>query len=57
MNSHEFINHELKFDLYDPYIPIEKEIMSILDDKDGATDNELLEEVHNNVQIGESCDR
>jgi hypothetical protein len=56
MNSHEFINHKLKFNLNNPYITIEKEIMSILDDKDGATNSELIKEV-DNVQIGESCDR
>ena len=56
MASHEFINHKLKFDLNNPYIPtIEKEIMSMLDDKDGVTDNELIEEV-DNVQIGDVVD-
>ena len=50
MNTHEFITFELDFDLNNPYLPIEEEIIGILDDKYNAIDNELIEIV-DNVQI------
>jgi hypothetical protein len=40
MNAHDFINYEVEFDLHNPYIPIMKEIIHMLDDKDDAVDNE-----------------
>jgi hypothetical protein len=52
MNAHEFINEELEFDLNNPYIPIEEEIIHTLDKRDDAVDNEPIEEV-DNVQIGD----
>ena len=32
MNAHEFINYELEFELNNPYIPIEKETICMLDE-------------------------
>jgi hypothetical protein len=52
LNGHEFINHELKFDLKNPYIPIEEEIIGMLDGRGDAIDNEPIEKV-DNVQIGD----
>ena len=52
MNAHEFINYALEFDLNNSYIPIEEEIIGMLDGKDDATDNEPIEEV-DNVQVGD----
>jgi hypothetical protein len=31
VNAHKFINYELEFDLNNPYIPTEKEIIGTLD--------------------------
>jgi hypothetical protein len=33
MNAHEFINYKLEFDLNNPFIPTEEEIISILDEE------------------------
>ena len=44
MNAHECINYELKFDLKNTYIPIEEEIIGLLDWRGDATDNEPIEE-------------
>ena len=52
MNAHEFINYELGFDLNNPYIHIEEELRSMLDERGDATDNEPIKEV-DNVQIGD----
>jgi hypothetical protein len=52
MNAHEFIKYELEFDLNNPYIPIEEEIIGMLDKGDDATNNEPIENV-DNVQIGD----
>ena len=52
MNAHEFINYVLDFDLNNLYIPIEEEIISMLNERDNATNNEPIEEV-DNVQIGD----
>ena len=52
INPHEFINHELEFNLNNPYIPTVEEITCILDERDDATNNEPTEEVYN-VQIGD----
>jgi hypothetical protein len=51
MSAHEFINYELEFDPNNPYTPIEEKIIGMLDERDDAADNELIEEA-NNVQIG-----
>ena len=56
MNAHEFINYEVEFTLNNLYIPIEKEIISMLDARDDATDNKPIEEV-GNVQINDVVDR
>ena len=45
MNAEEFINYELKYDLNNPYIPIEEKIISLLDGGGDAIDNEPVEEV------------
>ena len=50
MNAHEFIDYELEFDLDNPCIPLEEEIIGVFDERDDAIDNEPLEEV-DNVQI------
>ena len=50
MNTHEFINYELEFDLNNSYIPTEEEIIGMLDEGGDAADNECMEEV-DNVQI------
>ena len=44
MNYHEFINYELEFYLNNPYILIQEEILSMLDERDDAA---------NNVHIGD----
>ena len=36
MNAHEFINYELEFDINNPYIPIEEELIGMLDERDDA---------------------
>ena len=51
MNSQEFLNYELEFDLSIPYILIE-EVIGVLDEIDDAIDNEHVEEV-DHVQIGD----
>ena len=38
MNAHEFINYELEVDLNNPYICIEDELISILDERGDAID-------------------
>ena len=43
MNAHEFINYELEFDLNNPYIPIEEEVIGMLNGGD-TTHNEPIEE-------------
>ena len=48
MHAHELVNYDLEFDL--TYTPIEEEIISMLDEKDAATDNEHIKEV-GDVQI------
>ena len=50
MIEHEFVNYELEFDLNNPYIPIEEEIIGMLDEINDAIDNEHVEEV-DHVQI------
>jgi hypothetical protein len=40
------------YDLNNPYIPIEEGIISMLNERDGATDNSPLEEV-DNTQVGD----
>jgi hypothetical protein len=52
MNAHEFIKYELEIDLNNPYIPIQEEIIGMLDKEDDATNNEPIEKV-DNVQIGD----
>ena len=52
MNANTFIKYELEFHLNDPYIPIEEEIIGLLDIIGDAIDNEPIEEA-NNVQIGD----
>ena len=52
MNAHEFTSDELELDLNNPYIPIEEEIISMLNERDDAVDNEPIEGV-DNVQIGD----
>jgi hypothetical protein len=52
MNPHELINYEPEFDLSNPYIVIEKEIIGMLNERDDAIDNEHVEEVVN-MQIGD----
>ena len=48
--GHEFINYELVFDLNNPYIPIEEDIIYMLDGRGDAAGNRPIEEV-DNVQI------
>ena len=36
MSAHEIVSYELEFDIGKPYIPIEEEIISMLDEKDDA---------------------
>ena len=50
MNAHEFISYEVEFDINNPYVPVEEEIIGMLDERDDATNNIPLEEVVN-VQI------
>ena len=45
MNAHEFNDYELEIHLNNPYIPIEEEIIDMLDERDDATNNEFIEEV------------
>lgn len=45
------LNHELEFDLNNPYIPTKDEVISMLDEIDDATGNEPIE-VTDNVPIG-----
>jgi hypothetical protein len=47
MNAHEFLNCIMEFDLSNPYILNEEEIIRMLDKRDNATDNEPIEEVDN----------
>jgi hypothetical protein len=51
MNAHDFINNALEFDLNNPHVPIEEEIISTLVERDDAPDNEPAEV--DNVQIGD----
>jgi hypothetical protein len=50
MNVYEFINYELDFDMDNPHIHVEEEILGILDEIDDATGNEPIKET-NDVQI------
>ena len=43
MNAHEFINYELEFDLNNPYILIEEEIIGMLDVGGDVVDKEPIE--------------
>ena len=52
MNAHEFLNYELQFDLNNPCIPIEEEIIGMFDGGGDAPNNEPIEEV-DNVQISD----
>ena len=47
MNAQKFINYELEFDLNNPYIPNEEEIISMLDGGGDASDNELVQHYAN----------
>ena len=51
MNTHEFVNFELNFDLNNPYESTH-EIIGMLDEIGDVVDNEPIEEV-DNVQIGD----
>ena len=51
-NACQFINYEHKFDLNNPYIPIEEEYVGLVDEWNDAHKNEAIEEV-DNVPIGE----
>ena len=53
MNSHKFINYELKFNLNNPYILIHEEITRTLDERNDVTDNKPIEEF-DIVQIGDA---
>lgn len=44
-NLHEFINYVLELDLNNPYIPIEEGVISMLYERDDATDNSLVEDI------------
>ena len=55
MNAYKFIKHELEYDLSNSYQPSGEEIWSILDERDDAVDNKLIEGVKN-VQIGDVVD-
>jgi hypothetical protein len=39
---HECINHELEYDLKNPYIPIEEKIVDMLDERDDESDHDSL---------------
>ena len=52
MNSHKFINYELRFNLNNPYILIDEEITRTLDERNDVTDNKPIEEF-DIVQIGD----
>ena len=45
MNTHEFINYELEFDLNNPHMLMKEEIIGMLDERDDAIDNEPIEGV------------
>lgn len=47
MNIHKFINQELEFDLNNPYILVEEEIISMFDERDEVVDNEPTKELDN----------
>ena len=53
MNAHDFINYELEFDLINHYIPIEEEILDMLDESDDAANNDSIEEA-STMQIGDA---
>lgn len=46
MNVYKFIKHELESDLSNSYQASEEEIWSILDERDDAVDNKLIEGEH-----------
>ena len=52
MNAHEFINHDLEFALSNLCIPIEEELICMLDEMGDGIDKEPIEEV-DNVQVGD----
>ena len=43
MNAHEFTNYELEFNQNNPQIPTKEEKVGMLDERDDATNNELLQ--------------
>jgi hypothetical protein len=43
MDAHEFIDYELEFDLNNPYILIEEEIIGMLDEGGDVVDKEPIE--------------
>ena len=51
MKSHKSINYKLKFDLNNPYIPTEEEIVDVLNGRDDVVENEPIIEEVENVQI------
>ena len=50
MNARDFIVYELEFDLNNPYIHIEEEIIGMIDERNHAIDHEPNKEF-DNVQI------
>jgi hypothetical protein len=40
INTHEFINYELEYNLNNPYRPTKEEIIGMLDERDDVTNNE-----------------
>jgi len=52
IDAHKFVYYELEFDLNNPYIPTNEEIMDILDEKNNAIVNETIEKA-NNVKIND----
>lgn len=45
INAYEFINYELEFDLNNPYTTNEEEIITILDERDDATNNKSIKKL------------
>jgi hypothetical protein len=52
LNIHEFINYALDFDVNNPYVRIEGEVIVMFDEGDDTTNNQPFEE-HDNVQFGD----
>jgi hypothetical protein len=52
LNIREFINYALDFDVNNPYVRIEDEVIVMFDEGDDTTNNQPFEE-HDNAQFGD----